>query len=56
VCSRYAGPRALLYPEGTRLDLERNIRKLRKVDPSVQDLVSQQESLAAPWITNVFKR
>jgi ABC-type multidrug transport system fused ATPase/permease subunit len=40
---------------GTWLDLECNIRKLRKADLSVQDLVSQQESLAALWIINELK-
>jgi hypothetical protein len=40
---------------GNRLGLERNIRELRKADLSVQDLVSQQEYLAALWIINVLK-
>ena len=41
---------------GNRLGLERNIRELRKADLSVQDVVSQQEYLAALWIINVLKR
>ena len=40
---------------GNRLDLEHYIRKLRKVDLSVQDLVSQQEFLSALWIINELK-
>ena len=35
--------------------LRRNIRELRKADLSVQDLVSQQEFLAALWIINELK-
>jgi hypothetical protein len=36
--------------------LECNIRKLRNVDLSVLDLVSQQEFLAALWIITELKR
>jgi hypothetical protein len=41
---------------GNRLGLERNIRELRKADLSVQDLVSQQEFLAALWFIDEIKR
>jgi hypothetical protein len=35
--------------------VERNTRELRKADLLVQDLVSQQEFLAALWIINELK-
>ena len=40
---------------GNWLDLEHNIRKLRKADLSVQDLVSEQGFLSALWIINDLK-